>query len=94
MLDTKGPEIRSGMLIDGKPIDLKEGQDLEILTDYAVLGDSSRIACSYQSLCETCEVGGTIFIADGSVTTIVKEIKEVSTFARFWLSNSIELCHR
>lgn len=85
MLDTKGPEIRSGMLKDHKPIDLVEGQDLEIVTDYAIEGDNTRIACSYKSLCETCEVGGTIYIADGSVTTIVKEIKEVRFCAFFHL---------
>jgi len=30
MLDTKGPEIRTGMLKDHKPIDLVKGQTLEI----------------------------------------------------------------
>ena len=30
MLDTKGPEIRTGLLKDGKAITLKKGQDLEI----------------------------------------------------------------
>ena len=30
MLDTKGPEIRTGFLKDKKNIDLKAGQDLEI----------------------------------------------------------------
>ena len=30
MLDTKGPEIRTGLLKDHKAITLKKGQDLEI----------------------------------------------------------------
>jgi len=30
MLDTKGPEIRTGKLVDGKPIELVKGQTLEI----------------------------------------------------------------
>ena len=30
MLDTKGPEIRTGLLKDHKPIDLVKGQTLEI----------------------------------------------------------------
>ena len=33
MLDTKGPEIRTGFLKDGKPIQLKEGQEITITTD-------------------------------------------------------------
>jgi pyruvate kinase len=31
MLDTKGPEIRTGLLKGGKPVHLKAGQDLELL---------------------------------------------------------------
>lgn len=30
MLDTKGPEIRTGLLKDHKAVTLKKGQDLEI----------------------------------------------------------------
>jgi pyruvate kinase len=44
MLDTKGPEIRTGLLVDHKPIKLTKGQHLEILTDYSIQGDNTRIA--------------------------------------------------
>ena len=77
MLDTKGPEIRTGLLRDNKPIDLTAGQELLIVTDYSIEGDSKRIACSYKSLPQTVAVGGTIFIADGSITCEVSEIFEV-----------------
>ena len=50
MLDTKGPEIRTGMLRDNKPIELVAGQQLRICTDYAIEGDTKQIACSYKSL--------------------------------------------
>merc|ERR1719379_549666 len=43
MLDTKGPEIRTGFLVDHKPIELKEGQDLILTTDYDHLGDTTKI---------------------------------------------------
>lgn len=33
MLDTKGPEIRTGFLKDGKPIQLTEGQEITVSTD-------------------------------------------------------------
>jgi len=76
MLDTKGPEIRTGMLKDGKAIELKAGQILKIVTDYHVLGDTSQIACSYKSLPKTVKPGSTIFVADGSLTCEVTECKE------------------
>jgi pyruvate kinase len=47
MLDTKGPEIRTGLLVDHQPVVFEAGQDLEIVTDYTVEGDKNRIACSY-----------------------------------------------
>ncbi|CAN1259742.1 Pyruvate kinase, cytosolic isozyme, partial [Linum perenne] len=36
MLDTKGPEIRTGFLKDGNPIELQEGQEITISTDYTI----------------------------------------------------------
>ena len=44
MLDTKGPEIRTGMLRDNKPIELMADQPLKIVTDYAIEGDGFHIA--------------------------------------------------
>ena len=78
MLDTKGPEIRTGMLKDGKAIELTANQTLKICTDYSHLGDNTMIACSYKSLMTTVQVGSTIFIADGSLTCEVSEINDVS----------------
>jgi pyruvate kinase len=76
MLDTKGPEIRTGILKDGQPIELEMGQNLDIVTDYALEGDNTTIACSYKALPQTVQVGSTIYIADGSLTCEVTEIME------------------
>ena len=78
LLDTKGPEIRTGFLKDVKSIELTAGQSLKIVTDYAFLGDNTTIACSYPSLPKTVKVGSTIFIADGSLTCTVTELGAVS----------------
>jgi pyruvate kinase len=78
MLDTKGPEIRTGFLRDNKPIDITSGQKLKIVTDYAIEGDNTKIACSYKSLPITVSVGSVIFIADGSLTCEVVEVHDVS----------------
>jgi len=78
MLDTKGPEIRTGMLKDHKPIELVKDQELIISTDYTLEGDNTKIACSYQSLCTSVKVGQDVLVADGSLTCQVKEIMEDS----------------
>jgi pyruvate kinase len=74
LLDTKGPEIRTGLLKDSKPIELTAGQDLKIVTDYTFQGDNTTIACSYPQLASTVQVGSTIFVADGSLTCEVKSL--------------------
>jgi len=76
LLDTKGPEIRTGMLKDHKAIELKAGQKLKISTDYSLLGDASTISCSYKSLPTSVEPGSTILAADGSVVMVVDECLE------------------
>lgn len=80
MLDTKGPEIRTGLLRDNKPVQLVTGQELLIVTDYSIDGDNKKICCSYKALPQTVSIGGTIYIADGSLTCEVVEIFDVSNF--------------
>jgi len=50
MLDTKGPEIRTGFFADGaKTIDLVAGQDLELHSaDYSFKGNSKKLAVTYK----------------------------------------------
>lgn len=78
MLDTKGPEIRTGLLEDGKAVELISGSIIKVTTDYTFRGNANVIACSYKSLCTTVKVGSTMFVADGSLTLTVTEIGEVS----------------
>ena len=85
LLDTKGPEIRTGFLKDSKPIELTAGQELKIVTDYTFQGDNTCIACSYPQLATTVQVGSTIFVADGSLTCEVLSLHGVSTFNFFSL---------
>ena len=83
MLDTKGPEIRTGFLDAscGGKLALKKGDLIEIGTDYDRLGNSSYLACSYKSLATTVEVGSKILVADGSVTLEVTEVRSESVMA-------------
>merc|ERR1719188_1157210 len=75
MLDTKGPEIRTGFFREdvGKAIELEQGQDLKLVTDYSFKGDSSCIALTYEQLPTSVKPGNTILMADGSLSLKVKE---------------------
>lgn len=73
LLDTKGPEIRTGFLVDHKPVKFTKGQNLQICTDYTIEGDETRIACSYGELPTSVKPGDEILIADGQLVCRVKE---------------------
>ena len=74
MLDTKGPEIRTGMLEGGQTVELHAGGLLTLTTDYEFKGNSSRIACSYPKLPLSVREKGLILVADGSITLEVVSI--------------------
>ena len=84
LLDTKGPEIRTGFFTDecNKKIVLKAGETLELTTDYSYKGDASCFACTYEALPRSVKVGSTILIADGSLVLTVTELKEKSVMCR------------
>jgi len=74
MLDTKGPEIRTGFFAEGKTITLKAGQDLELTTDYSFKGNNKKLAVSYPAMPTTVKVGQTILCADGSLVMTVNKL--------------------
>ena len=67
-LDTKGPEIRTGMLENGEPVQLHQGEELTLTTDYEVKGNAKKIAVSYPDLAKDVKRGSKILCADGSIT--------------------------
>jgi pyruvate kinase len=72
LLDTKGPEIRTGFFAkDAKKIDLKKGQSLILTADYHFKGDSTKLACSYPQLATSVKPGQQILVADGSLVLTV-----------------------
>lgn len=59
LLDTKGPEIRTGFFPEGvKSILLTKNSFVEITSDYSFLGHSTKFACSYPELASSVKVGG------------------------------------
>eukprot|EP00529_Nitzschia_sp_RCC80_P018413 CAMPEP_0113484104 /NCGR_PEP_ID=MMETSP0014_2-20120614/23787_1 /TAXON_ID=2857 /ORGANISM="Nitzschia sp." /LENGTH=505 /DNA_ID=CAMNT_0000377691 /DNA_START=81 /DNA_END=1598 /DNA_ORIENTATION=+ /assembly_acc=CAM_ASM_000159 len=72
LMDTKGPEIRSGFFANGaKKIELTKGQELVLTTDYSFKGDNTKLACSYPSLPTSVTPGQSILVADGSLVLTV-----------------------
>ncbi|TYH91562.1 hypothetical protein ES332_A13G124200v1 [Gossypium tomentosum] len=71
MLDTKGPEIRTGFLKHGKPIQLIQGKEITISTDYSIKGDENTICMSYKKLAQDLKPGSVILCSDGTITFTV-----------------------
>eukprot|EP00933_Yihiella_yeosuensis_P011025 TRINITY_DN11798_c0_g2_i1.p1 TRINITY_DN11798_c0_g2~~TRINITY_DN11798_c0_g2_i1.p1 ORF type:complete len:537 (+),score=124.44 TRINITY_DN11798_c0_g2_i1:76-1611(+) len=76
LLDTKGPEIRTGFFREdvGGKIELEQGQDLKLVIDYNFKGDKTCFALSYDKLCTSVKPGNTILCADGSLSLRVKSV--------------------
>ena len=73
LLDTKGPEIRTGVLKGGQKVELAEG-DTFVLTTEEIEGDNKRVSITYEGLAEDAQVGGKILIDDGLIELVVEEI--------------------
>ncbi|MFW6378118.1 MAG: pyruvate kinase [Bacillota bacterium] len=73
MLDTKGPEIRTGVLKDDK-VELTAGEEI-ILTTEEIEGDKNRVGVTYQKLNEDLNEGSIILIDDGLIELNVKKIE-------------------
>jgi pyruvate kinase len=71
LLDTKGPEIRSGFFAEGKKITLTKGETIVLTSDYSYKGDNKKLACSYSSLAKSVTPGQEILVADGSLVLTV-----------------------
>ncbi len=72
LLDTKGPEIRTGQF-DAPEVLLEEGQTFTI-TMKDVMGNKEMCTVSYKGLANDVKPGDTILIDDGLVGLTVKEI--------------------
>ncbi len=66
LLDTKGPEIRTGVLKDGKKLKLEAGAMIT-LTPEEVLGDAQKVSITYEGLAEDVDRGKKILIDDGLI---------------------------
>ncbi|HUM82844.1 MAG TPA: pyruvate kinase [Lachnospiraceae bacterium] len=75
LLDTKGPEIRTGRLKDGKNVTLEAGKEI-VLTTKAVQGDASCVSITYKQLYKDVKPGDSILIDDGLLGLKVTSIEK------------------
>ena len=74
LLDTKGPEIRTGLLENGGKVVLKEGEEF-ILTSKEIKGNEKMVYQTYSQLAKDVKPGNTILIDYGLIGLEVKEIR-------------------
>lgn len=74
LLDTKGPEIRTGLLKDEKKVTLVEGQTYT-LTTRDIIGDDQIGHINYDGLNSDVTTGNKILIDDGLIELEVLEVK-------------------
>ena len=75
LLDTKGPEIRTGLLKDDKKVYLEAGSTY-VLTTKEVLGDNKIGHINYAGLPADVEAGSRILIDDGLIELLVESKTE------------------
>lgn len=78
MLDTKGPEIRTGKLEGGEDVELVAGESIVLTTDYTFVGNCKRVAHTYKSMSATVREGSEILIDDGLISLTVTKIDHVA----------------
>jgi pyruvate kinase len=77
MLDTKGPEIRTGKLEGHTKVLLTAGQTFTFYTDEALVGNQEKVGVTYKNLIKTVKIGSQILVSDGLISFTVTEINEV-----------------
>ncbi|ACL76897.1 pyruvate kinase [Ruminiclostridium cellulolyticum] len=80
LLDTKGPEIRTGKFKNDQAI-LKENNEF-ILVNEDILGDETKCTITYKELYKDVSRGSKILINDGLVELEVTEIKNKDIYCR------------
>ena len=73
LLDTKGPEIRTGELVDHQKATLETGGTI-VLTTNAMVGSSECVSVTYPDLPHDVEPGTSILVDDGLIELEVEDV--------------------
>ena len=74
LLDTKGPEIRTGVLETGnEKVVINEGQTFTFVNE-DIIGNNERTSISYKELYKDVKVGSTLLVDDGAIEFEITKI--------------------
>lgn len=73
LVDLPGPKLRIKQFVDGG-VQLAEGADFIIDTDYKELGNASTVGIEYAALVTDCAVGDHLLLDDGNIEVRVEKI--------------------
>jgi len=74
MLDTKGPEIRTGKLESGdEKVVIEEGQEFTFVNE-DIIGNNTKTTVSYKDLYKDVKPGATLLVDDGAIEFQVVEV--------------------
>ena len=88
LLDTKGPEIRTGMLEGHQKVMLEAGNGFSLLLAPAV-GNSVGVYVDYPGLYKEISVGQEIFIDDGSILLLAESLDSNSVRCRVMVGGEL-----
>ena len=74
LIDTQGPEIRTGKLQES-PVNLLEGEKFTLVNE-EIIGDNTKTSITYKDLYKDVKPGTTILVDDGKIELQVIEIVE------------------
>lgn len=75
LLDTKGPEIRTGLLKGDRKVVLTQGNEF-VLTIDEVEGTEEKVSVTYKELPKDVKAGNKILIDDGLIELVVKKVTD------------------
>lgn len=71
LVDLSGPKIRTRLLENGEPIELKEGQAF-VITTREVVGNTREVSTNFLHLPAAVEAGSRILLDDGAIDLLVE----------------------
>jgi len=73
LMDLQGPKIRTGKLVNGHSVELKQGAAF-IITSEPIVGTADRVSTTYEPLPQDVKAGDRILIADGAMELRVERV--------------------